>query len=225
MQWPLVLAALAMGVASSPHCAAMCAGPCAAVSGACARNATGLQAGRLLGYMAAGAVAAGSVSSLAAWSQAAPVLRPIWTLLHLAFLALGLWWLATGQQPAWLRRDESVPVRFIGRAGKPLRAGIVGLAWVAWPCGSLQAALMLAALGNGPQAGALVMGAFALGSMPALVAGPWMWRQWQARSGGVLTAARASALGYRLAGLALAAASGWALTHGLWERFAAWCAS
>jgi hypothetical protein len=27
----------------------------------------------------------------------------------------------------------------------------------------------------------------------------------------------------RMSGVLLAAASGWALTHGLWQRFVAWC--
>jgi len=32
-------------------------------------------------------------------------------------------------------------------------------------------------------------------------------------------------LGLRIGGCALVLASGWALTHGLWERVAAWCVS
>ena len=29
MQWPLILAGLAMGVAATPHCTLMCGAPCA----------------------------------------------------------------------------------------------------------------------------------------------------------------------------------------------------
>lgn len=224
---PLVLAGLAAGAAATPHCATMCGGPCATLTAGCRRSATGFHAGRLASYMAGGAVAAASVAALGAWTEAAPALRPVWTLLHLAFLALGLWWLATGRQPAFLQRGSgAVPVRFVGRAGKPLRAGVAGLAWVAWPCAALQAALMLAALATTPQGGALVMGAFALGSMPALVAAPWAWARWQAwqsQRGGTVSADQVAALGLRIAGAALAAASGWALTHGLWMRVLAWC--
>ncbi|MBC7941790.1 MAG: sulfite exporter TauE/SafE family protein, partial [Chitinophagaceae bacterium] len=90
MDAALILAGLAMGVASSPHCAAMCGAPCAALTNGCKRSAAGFHAGRLVGYMAAGAVAASSVALLGSWSQAAPALRPLWALLHLAFLALGL---------------------------------------------------------------------------------------------------------------------------------------
>lgn len=223
----LALAGLAMGVAASPHCAAMCGAPCAALTGGCARNASGFHLGRTAGYMAAGAVAASSVAVLGTWSQSAPALRPIWTLLHLAFLALGLWWLASGRQPAWMRRDAAVsvtvPVSVVRRRGRPLRAGLAGLAWVAWPCGALQAALLLAALANGAPGGAFVMAGFALGSMPALAAAPWLWGRWQSITGQAASPQRVAMLGYRVAGAGLVLGSGWALTHGLWQRFAAWC--
>lgn len=226
MDAPLILAGLAMGVAASPHCAVMCGAPCAALTNGCRRNATGFHLGRLLGYMAGGALAASSVAALGAWSQAAPALRPLWTLLHLAFLALGLWWLASGRQPDWMKRGGAVPVRIVGHRGRPLRSGLAGLAWVAWPCGALQGALLLSALANGPQGGALVMAGFAIGSMPALAVAPWAWARWQAVRGNAaspVSQARVASLGFRVAGLGLVLGSGWALTHGVWERLAAWC--
>jgi len=172
-------------------------------------------------------VAASSVAALGTWSQAAPALRPLWTMLHLAFLALGLWWLVTGRQPLWMRRSAavSVPVRMVGRRARPLRAGLAGLAWVAWPCAALQGALLLAALANTALGGALVMGAFALVSLPALAAAPWAWARWQRRRGGALAPGQVAVLGFRVAGIGLVVVSGWALTHGLWLRVAAWCAS
>jgi len=224
MQWPLILAGLAMGVAATPHCAVMCGAPCAALTQGCGRSATGFHAGRLIGYMAAGAVAASSVAVLGAWSQASPALRPLWTMLHLAFLALGLWWLIAGRQPAWMRRSSAVPVRFEGQRTRSLRAGVAGLAWVAWPCAALQAALLFAALASSAVGGALVMAAFVLGSMPGLLAAPWAWARWQARRGAALAPGQIATLGFRVAGLGLIAVSGWALTHGIWQRVAAWCA-
>lgn len=227
MQWPLILAGLALGAAATPHCAAMCGAPCAALTQGCGRAASSFHSGRLLGYMAGGALAALSVTLLGTWSQAAPALRPVWTLLHLGFLALGLWWLATGRQPAFLRRSSAVPVRVVSRRARSVRAGLAGLAWVAWPCAALQGALVLAALAGSPQGGALVMAAFALASAPGLVAAPWVWARIGAArgtNGGALAPRQVSALGFRAAGAGLALVSGWALTHGLWERFAAWCA-
>ncbi len=228
MDAPLILAALAMGVAASPHCVVMCGAPCAALTQGGARSATGFHVGRVLGYAAGGALAASSVMALGAWGQAAPALRPLWTLLHLVFLALGLWWLATGRQPDAWQRDRAVTVSMpsMSRHRSTLKATAVGAAWVAWPCGALQAALMLSALASSPQTGALTMAAFAVASAPALALAPWAWTRWVAwrkRRGSEASAAAMSAIGYRVAGASLVLASGWALTHGLWLRVAAWC--
>jgi len=233
MDAPLILAGLTMGVAASPHCIAMCGAPCAALTNGCRRNAGGFHLGRLLGYMAGGALAASSVAALGAWSQAAPALRPLWTLLHLAFLALGLWWLATGRQPDWMKRSGAVPVQavagvgagVVARRSRPLRSTLAGLAWVAWPCAALQAALLLSALASSAPGGAFVMAAFAVGSMPALALAPWALTRWQALRGSAASALQVATLGFRIAGLSLVLGSGWALTHGLWERVAAWCAA
>lgn len=241
MQTALILAGLAMGVAASPHCVVMCGAPCAALTSGCRRSTSGFHVGRLLGYMAGGAVAAGSVSLLAAWSQSAPALRPLWMLLHLALFALGAWWLLTGRQPDFMKRGGAVPavanglvpVSFARSRQRTWRAWLAGAAWVAWPCGALQAALLLSALANSPQGGALVMAAFAIGSMPALAMAPWVWSRWQALRGAAssnsaatsaaTSAAEVATLGFRVAGASLLLASGWVLTHGLWQRFAAWC--
>lgn len=225
MAWPLVIAGFALGIAATPHCAVMCGAPCAALTQGCGRSVGGFHVGRLIGYMAAGAVAASSVAALGAWSQAAPALRPLWTLLHLAFFGLGLWWLLTGRQPAWMRRSGAVPVRVVGRRARTVRATLAGLAWVAWPCAALQGALLLAALGSNATDGALVMGAFTVGSMPGLAAAPWAWARWQSLRGTAAVPAHLAVLGFRVAGAALVIASGWALTHGLWERVAAWCST
>ena len=243
IETPLILAGLAMGVAASPHCVAMCGAPCAALTSGCRRSASGFHLGRLLGYMAGGAVAAGSVALLGAWSQAAPALRPLWMLLHLGFFALGAWWLATGRQPNFMKRGGALPValpevslvavpgvvplRFASPRGRPWRASLAGAAWVAWPCGALQAALLLSALASSPQGGALVMAGFAIGSMPALAMAPWLWSRWQALRGAAAStstsADQVATLGFRVAGGGLLLASGWVLTHGLWQRVAAWC--
>ena len=227
----LILAGLAMGVVASPHCITMCGAPCAALTSGCRRTATGFHLGRLIGYTAGGAVAASSVAALGSWSQAAPALRPVWMLLHLGFLALGLWWLATGRQATWMQRGAAAtPINIVGRKGREgrqsrvVRTSLIGLAWVAWPCAALQTALLLAALANNALGGGLTMAAFAIGSMPALALAPWARTRWQARSGGSTPSSEQMAtLGFRVAGLSLMLASGWALTQGLWLRVAAWC--
>lgn len=229
MDGALTLAGLAMGLAATPHCLLMCGAPCAALTQGSRRGALGFQGGRLLGYMAGGALAAGSIGALGAWSQATPALRPLWLALHMGFLSLGLWWLAAGRSPAWMKRSVavsmSVPVQRVGNRPKPWRASLAGLAWVAWPCGALQAALLLSALASSAAGGALVMAAFALGSMPALLAAPWARAQWRRVSDRMPPRRWLQALDLRIAGLGLVLASGWAISHGLWTRLAAFCAS
>jgi uncharacterized protein len=244
----LLFAAVMLGLAAMPHCALMCSAPCAAVAAPTTPHTTPHTAlfhvGRALGYSAAGALAASSVAALGGWVQAAPALRPVWVLVHLLLLLLlGLWWLVVGRQPAALLRRSpaaaGLPLQFHkqGQAHAPAwRSGAAGLAWVAWPCGALQAALLLAAMASHAAGGAAVMLAFAVASAPGLVLAPWALgrlQQWQQRqrwqrvkpgqAGHSPAPGQVATLGLRAAGLALVLASGWALSSGLWHRAAAWC--
>ena len=83
------------------------------------------------------------------------------------------------------------------------------------PCGLLYSAVLVAALSGSPWDGALTMALFALGSSVSLLLGPWLLLR---RRGGA-----SGAWGIRLAGLALAATSGWALWMGLAHNAAPWC--
>jgi sulfite exporter TauE/SafE len=89
---------------------------------------------------------------------------------------------------------------------------------VAWPCGLLQSAIVIAALANTAAGGAAAMAAFAMASAAGLHFAPWVAQKMSLRPGG-------TAWAVRLAGLALAAGSGWALGHDLWGRVAAYCAT
>jgi sulfite exporter TauE/SafE len=245
MQWVLVLSALAMGLAGTPHCLAMCGAACTATAAACdraqpQRALLALHAGRLLAYSAAGAVAATSVGALGAVAAETPVLRPLWTLVHLFALMLGVVLLWQGRQPGWLAeigrgaRSPSVPagaggVAVLLPAGRGpgdgrWRAVAAGTAWIAWPCGLLHSALMLAALAQGAAGGAVVMAAFALASAAGRVGVPWLW--WRLGGGrSHRLSPRATSAAVRLAGAGLVAASAFALGHGLWARVWALCVS
>jgi len=202
-----------MGAASVPHCALMCGAPCAAaVGGGQAPAVAGFQIGRLLGYAAVGAVAATAMGLLRDASAANAVLRPLWTLLHSALFALGLFLLVSGRWPAWLGQLGSRPAGSV----RWHRAAGAGLLWFAWPCGLLQGALLVAALANTPLGAASAMAAFALASSPGLLLAPALLRKLLARPGRDTWAAR-------LAGLMLVVASSWALLHGLWARVAEFC--
>lgn len=219
----VIAAAALMGLAGLPHCAAMCAAPCAAVSGRGGASQALFQTARVAGYACAGALAAASVGALKgglAWTAA---LHPLWTLLHMAALALGVWLLWRGRWPAALRRGAAVapplPVGWQRIAG-PLRSSSAGAVWIAWPCGLSQSALLVAALASTPAQGAAAMAAFALASSPALWIGPLVARK-TFRS----PDAGAAALTWptRGAGALLALGAAWALGHGTWGRVAAWC--
>lgn len=224
----LVAAAALMGLAGLPHCAAMCAAPCAAVTarGGAASQAL-FQAARIAGYATAGAVAAGSVGALREGLSLSPALRPLWTLLHLATLAFGLWMLWHGRWPALLQRATapSASAALPGgwqRISGPLRHTGAGALWIAWPCALSQSALLVAALASTPGQGAVAMAAFATASSPALWLGPLLVRRVRAWRGGSAGWASA-AWPMRAAGGLIALGSIFALGHGLWMRIAAWC--
>lgn len=219
----VIAAAALMGLAGLPHCAAMCAAPCAALTGRSATSQPLFQATRVAGYAAAGALAAASVGALReglAWTAA---LHPLWTLLHMAALALGLWLLWRGRWPAALQRGAAVAPPLPGgwqRIAGPVRSAGAGALWIAWPCALSQSALLVSTLASSPQQGAAAMAAFAVVSSPALWLGPALLRQWPRFSG----LRSDGALAMRGAGALLAAGSAWALGHGLWAQVAAWCA-
>jgi sulfite exporter TauE/SafE len=193
-----------MGLASVPHCALMCGAPCAAAAGGGGQTTSvaGFQVGRLLGYAAAGAVAAASMGALREASQWSAALRPLWTVLHVALLALGLWLLLRAEWPAWLGRHGNKPGRQPVRWSRATSSGFM---WFAWPCGALQGALLVAA-----------MAAFALASSPGLLLAPLALRRLMSRPDW-------STWAPRLAGLMLVLGSAWALGHGLWAQVVAWC--
>lgn len=225
MNLSLLLAALLMGLAGSLHCTVMCGAACTAITQRGGPNRSravvGFHLGRLASYAVGGAIAAAGVGALGAWSQAVPALRPLWSLVHAAALMLGLWLAWTGRQPAWMMNVGRVQVPAAAPAGwrplqGPLRTAALGSAWVLLPCGLLQSALLVAALANDALGGAAVMAVFALASSLGLLMAGAAWQRTMATPQGLRWAVR-------LAGVLLAAASAWALGHGLWLKIAAYC--
>ena len=223
MQSSLAVTALLMGLVGGPHCVAMCGATCAGVGQAAGPLRTPamltFQVGRVLGYSGLGALAAASVQGLGWLTVQSAALRPVWSLFHVAAIALGLVLLMTGRQPYWLQasaRSVWTKARKAGAGGLTAPFGL-GVVWSLLPCGLLYSALLLASLSGDPLSGAAVMALFAFGTSLAMMAGPWLWlRLGLSRIGD-------GTWGMRLAGAALALASGWALWMGLVHNQAPWC--
>lgn len=250
MTGTLLLTAALMGAAATPHCAAMCAGACKLTAQRCTGDdrATGrwsVLLGRLAGYAVGGGLAATVGGGISWLADIQPWTKPIWLMLQLAVLLLGLNLLVRGRLPlaleTWLangaRRQQSPSatqtIRWHGHA----KASATGALWLAVPCGVLHAALVIAALASDPIEGAAVMTLFGLTSMPGLLAGNWLWgKVWRTKT--IVAATPAStantsgltnniAAGWslRLAGAGIVSMSAWTVAMAVWTPLqAAWCA-
>ena len=222
MQSSLAVTAVLMGLVGGPHCVAMCGAACAGLAQAAGpRRGHALiafQIGRLVGYSVLGAVAAGGMQALGWLTLQSAALRPVWSMLHVAAMLVGVWLMLQARQPIWL--DQSARrlwqrVRQFHDRRTRSAPWIIGALWAFMPCGLLYSALMVAALTSTPQEGGMTMALFALGSSVSLWAGPWLWLRLQSLGDG--------AWGMRLAGLALFGVSAWGLWAGLVQQQAPWC--
>lgn len=223
MQTSLAVTALLMGLTGGPHCVAMCGAACAGLGQAAGphrHRAMGLfQLGRIVGYAALGALAAASIQGLGWLTVQSAALRPVWSLFHVAALVLGLLLVWQARQPIWLEsgaRRVWAGVQGLVAGRGQLAPFWVGMLWALLPCGLLYSALLVAAMSSQAWQGAAVMALFALGTSVAMLAGPWLWLRLRGN-------AASGQWGIRLAGLALAASSAWALWMGLVHDTAPWC--
>jgi uncharacterized protein len=230
MNATLAWTALLMGLAGGPHCLAMCGLGCAGVARATGgqnRHATKLfHMGRVAGYTMLGAVAGASTEGLGWLAAQTSVLRPIWTTLMLATFAFGLWMLASARQPVWLElAGRSVwgkvkgftQVKIGGQGGvAPMMMG--GL-WALMPCSLLYSALLVAMLSGNAWNGATTMLLFGTGSTLVMTGGTAVALRFLRGSSQV----RLQLWSIRLAGLALVAASVWALWMGANSSTGFWC--
>jgi len=222
MHSSLAITALLMGLVGGPHCIAMCGAACAGIGQAAGPHANRamwtFQAGRIVGYSALGAVAAASMQGVGWLTTQSAAIRPVWTLFHVAAMVLGLVLLVRAQQPVWLEQAGKSVWRkargWVGMGGKgaPL---LLGTVWALLPCGLLYSALLVAAMSALALDGAIVMALFAAGTSVSMMAGPWLWLRLRSSGSGQW--------GVRLAGLALATSSAWAIWMGLFHNTAPWC--
>jgi uncharacterized protein len=159
------------------------------------RIALGFNAGRLVAYTVAGVVAYWALGGPAR-SNSASALALLFRLGAAGLVALigvsllGLPWLARLERamtPAWvvIRRLLAPLARLSAAAPAPLRPVLFGLLWLLMPCGLIYSMLLVAATRDSPWEAALVMGAFGLGTLPALLGlslagvrlGQWLHRR------------------------------------------------
>ncbi len=224
MQTTLAATALLMGLAGGPHCIAMCGAACAGIgrasNGTNTRQMWIFQLGRLVGYSTLGGFAAMSMQGLGWLSQYSFIVRPVWTLFHVAAAFLGLMLLWQARQPLWLENSARTVWRKVqqvtsaGRGGAPL---LIGVLWSLLPCGLLYSALLVAALTSNILEGVAVMALFALGSSVSLMAGPWLWLRLRHKGTGQWA--------IRIAGLALFTTSCWGLWMSIMHNTVPWCAA
>lgn len=134
-------------------------------------------AGRIASYMVAGALAGGMLGGVQAMLDLASLRVVMYWLANGMLIALGLYlmdaWrgltmLESVGQHVWRRiRPLTKPLLPIDRPAKALALGAL---WGWLPCGMVYSVLATAMLTGSAAAGAAVMGAFGLGTLPVLVA-------------------------------------------------------
>lgn len=173
------------GLLGSTHCVAMCGGIATALGATRASGARRWQPllyqfGRMASYSIAGAAvgaigaAAGFGFALSRWSEILRLATAIIIVLIGLDIAFG-----TSERGRWLRAPERVGARLWRRIAPAAtrvlpvsanaRALALGLLWGWLPCGLVYSALLAAAVAGGAARGSLVMIAFGLGTLPAML--------------------------------------------------------
>ncbi|MDI5935572.1 sulfite exporter TauE/SafE family protein [Halomonas sp. M4R5S39] len=181
---PPLLAAFVFGLLGGAHCIGMCGGIMSALTFAVPPSMRsparlsglllGYNLGRIASYMVAGALAAGLGTLVAITPVTRLVLQGLAAvMLILMALYIADWWKG-------LLRVEAVGKRLwrhlepVGRRLMPVvrvpQAVALGAVWGWLPCGLVYSMLAWSLATAAPHHGALLMGAFGLGTLPALLA-------------------------------------------------------
>ena len=231
MNVSLLATAAVMGLVGGPHCLAMCGAACVGVSRWSPQPSLApillFQLGRLVGYAVLGAVAAASMQALGWMTLHSAALRPVWSMVHIAAMLIGLMLIIRAKQPVWLSNAANGIWHKLSSAEQrqtlhrhSLGPLLLGLVWAFLPCGLLYSALLVALLSGSALEGAAVMSSFAVGGAIMLMLAPWLWSRLGRMHVSKVNVAHA---GIRLAGLALTVSSAWSLWMGLVEQQAPWC--
>jgi uncharacterized protein len=213
-------AVLLTGVLGGVHCAGMCGGIVAALSGQVPDGTRrwplhlSYNLGRITSYAVAGA-AAGAIGSLGLLLDGMlPVQLALYILANLLLVALGLYlagvWSAVARlepigMAVW-RRLQPLTRRFLPASTVPRAFGL-GLLWGWLPCGLVYSVLAMALLSGHAATGSAIMFAFGLGTLPNLMAAGLLFPRFKSLGAAkaVRMASGALVLGFGAYGLANAA--------------------
>lgn len=173
--------------------------------------------GRIGSYMLAGAIAGGIAGSVASLAHMASVQSVAYWAANLMLVAMGLYLMDAWRGLARVEAVGGILWRRVQPLVKPLvpmdtpfRALALGGLWGWVPCGMVYSMLLTAMLTGSALDGALVMGAFGLGTLPMLLAmgmaGSKLRQYLQQRA--VRMACGLLVLGFGVLGLARAASGG-----------------
>lgn len=173
------LALFLVGLLGGTHCVGMCGG----IVGALSMGAPGrwsllfaYNAGRILSYSAAGAIAGALGAASLGLEGQVPVRLGLYLLANLMLIALGLYLLGITRalvftekagQSLW-RLIQPLTRRFLP-ASNVLQAFPLGVLWGWLPCGLVYSALATSLAAGSAGRGALTMLAFGLGTLPNLL--------------------------------------------------------
>lgn len=173
------LALFLVGLLGGTHCVGMCGGIVGALSmGGPPRFSLHLSynAGRILSYVAAGAIAGALGGLTTTLSDQLPLRIALYVLANLMLIALGFYLMGLTRalafterlgQSLW-KRIQPATRRFLP-ARTPAQAFPLGLLWGWLPCGLVYSALATALTAGSAGRGALLMLAFGLGTLPNLL--------------------------------------------------------
>ena len=168
-----------VGLLGGTHCIGMCGGIVGALSlGAASRPSLHLayNAGRILSYGVAGAIAGTLNNASLALSDQLPARLMLFVLANLMLVALGLYLMGVTRALAFSERFGAKLWRHLQpltRRYLPARtmaqAFPLGLLWGWLPCGLVYSALVTALASGSAASGAALMLAFGLGTLPNLL--------------------------------------------------------
>ena len=160
-----------IGLLTGTHCIAMCGGIMLSQTGAAVspiRAAAGSNAGRLVSYTVMGAVF-GSLGMVISYTMQVKSIAFTMIGILVALIGINMWGLLPGLRSLLPQQNSFCSVTAGARRRFASRPLIAGLLTGVMPCGSMYAMWLFAMSGGSAGRGALVMLAFALGTVPLML--------------------------------------------------------